>query len=113
VVSPDGRYLAGAGPRRQLCLWDAASGHTVWEKELPAGQVVERFAFASGGLALAAVNRDSTVSLYEAATGEPRGRLGRPDPGRPPAPAAEVGDGPALPPRPRASGPRPPAPPPR
>jgi WD40 repeat protein len=96
VFSPDGRYLAGAGPRRQLCLWDAASGNTVWEKELPAGQVVERFAFTSGGLALAAVNRDSTVSLYETATGELRCRLGRQDPSRPAAPAVKIGDGPAM-----------------
>jgi hypothetical protein len=96
VFSADGRYLAGAGLRRQLCLWDAASGKTVWEKELPAGQVVERFAFTCGGLALAAVNRDGTVSVYETATGQPRCRLGRPDPSRPAAPAMKIGDGPAM-----------------
>jgi WD40 repeat protein len=96
VFSPDGRYLAGAGPRRQLCLWDAASGKTVWEKEVPSDQVVERFAFTSGSLALAAVNRDSTVSLYETATGELHCRLGRADRSRPAPPAVRIGDSPAM-----------------
>jgi WD40 repeat protein len=96
VFSPDGRYLAGAGPRRQLCLWNAASGDTVWEKELPGDQVVERFAFTSGSLALAAVNRDNTISLYETATGELRCRLGRPNRSRPTAPAVRIGTGPVM-----------------
>jgi hypothetical protein len=78
VFSPDGRYLAGAGPKRQLCLWDVASGNTVWEQELPGDQVIERFAFTDSGLALAALRRDGTVSVYETATGEVRCQLGRP-----------------------------------
>jgi RNA polymerase sigma factor (sigma-70 family) len=85
--SPDGRYLAGAGPKRQLCLWDVASGSTVWETDLPGNQTVERFTFTAGGLGLAAVNRDGTVSLYETATGELRCRLGQPT-ARPGAPRA-------------------------
>jgi hypothetical protein len=96
VFSPDGRYLTGAGPRRQLCLWDTASGSTVWEKELPSDQVVERFAFTSGSLSLAVVNRDSTIRLYETGTGELRCRLGRPDRSRPAAPAVRIGTGPVM-----------------
>src|SRR5262249_42535493 len=53
VFSPDGRYLAGAGPKRQVCLWDVVSGNTVWEQELPGDQTIDRFAFTDSGLALA------------------------------------------------------------
>src|SRR5262249_49401932 len=52
VFSPDGRYLAGAGPRRQLCLWDAATGSLLWELAPQAGQAIERFAFSPGGFCL-------------------------------------------------------------
>jgi RNA polymerase sigma factor (sigma-70 family) len=90
VFSPDGRYLAGAGPKRQLCLWDVPSGRTVWEQTLPGDQVAERLAFTGRGLSLAALNHDGTVTLYERATGEPRCRLGRPSPPRG-APIAMVG----------------------
>src|SRR5262249_6770309 len=38
AYSPDGRFLAGAGPKRQLCLWDVASGQTVWELVLEGNQ---------------------------------------------------------------------------
>src|SRR5262249_12990684 len=79
AFSPDGRHLAGAGAKRQLTLWDAATGDTVWEVALGAGQNVERFAFSPNGRCLAAANGDGTVSLYEAATGARRGRLGEPD----------------------------------
>jgi WD40 repeat protein len=87
VFSPDGRYLAGTGPKRQLCLWDVASGTLIWELDLPTGQVVERFTFTAGGLAVAAVNRDGTVGLYETATGTERCRLGQPT-ARPATPTA-------------------------
>jgi RNA polymerase sigma factor (sigma-70 family) len=82
VFSPDGRCLAGAGPRRQLCLWDVARGTLLWEQPLRAGQVIERFAFSPGGLCLASVNADSTVTLIDTLTGTPRGRLGEADPSR-------------------------------
>lgn len=82
VYSPDGRYLAGAGPKRQLCLWDVASGHLVWEQEMSGDQTLDRFAFTGNGLALAGVKRDGTVTLYETATGEVRGQFGQPSKGR-------------------------------
>jgi RNA polymerase sigma factor (sigma-70 family) len=79
VFSPDGRYLVGAGSKRQLCLWDVGTGEPVWEVAPAAGQAVERFAFSPNGRCLAALNGDGTVTLYEAATGAKRGRLGEPD----------------------------------
>jgi WD40 repeat protein len=79
VFSPDGRYLAGAGPRRQLCLWDVATGRLLWELAPPAGQAIERFAFSPSGHCLASVDADQTVTLYEVATGAKRSRLGEPD----------------------------------
>jgi WD40 repeat protein len=79
VFSPDGRHLAGAGPQRQLCLWDAATGNLLWEVVPRAGQAIERFAFSPSGLCLASVDADHTVTLYEAVSGAKRGRLGEPD----------------------------------
>jgi RNA polymerase sigma factor (sigma-70 family) len=96
VFSPDGRYLAGAGPARQLCLWDTATGSIVWEQALLGGQVVEQLAFTGGGRALVAMNRDGTVSLYETATGEVRCRLGRPATARGGPPIAMVGGMPVM-----------------
>ena len=92
LFSPDGRYLAGAGAKRQLCLWDAASGNTIWEKELPATQVVEDFAFGPAGLALATINWDRTIGVYETASGDLRCRLGRPDTIRPVPMAIKIGN---------------------
>jgi RNA polymerase sigma factor (sigma-70 family) len=80
VFSPDGRRLAGAGPRRQLCLWDTATGTLLWEVTPPAGEAIERFAFSPSGHCLATVNADQSVTLYETLTGAQRGRLGQPDP---------------------------------
>jgi RNA polymerase sigma factor (sigma-70 family) len=79
VFSADGRYLAGAGLRSQLCLWDTATGTLLWELTPQAGQVIERFAFAPSGRILAGLNADRTVSLYDAASGAQRGRLGQAD----------------------------------
>jgi RNA polymerase sigma factor (sigma-70 family) len=79
VFSPDGRFLAGAGSRRQLCLWDVAAGAPAWEVEPATGLSIVRFAFSADGRTLAAVNGDGTVALYETATGDCRGRLGRPE----------------------------------
>jgi WD40 repeat protein len=80
VFSPDGRCLAGAGPRRQLCLWDTASGNLLWEMPPQTGQATERFAFSANGLGLATVTTDHTVTLYETLTGAARRRLVTADP---------------------------------
>jgi RNA polymerase sigma factor (sigma-70 family) len=79
VFSPDGRFLAGAGPRRQLCLWDVTTGSLLWMLPGEAGQAIERFAFSPNGNVLAAINADRTITLFEAWTGAERARLGEAD----------------------------------
>src|SRR5579883_1037865 len=79
VFSPDGRCLAGAGPRRQLCLWDVDTGNLIWEQPSQAGQVIERFTFSPSGHMLASVQTDGTVTLYEAGSGARRTQLGEAD----------------------------------
>jgi WD40 repeat protein len=79
VFSPDGRRLAGAGPRRQLCLWDMTTGNLLWELPPRAGQVVERFGFSPAGTVLATIQSDGTVTLYEAAGGARRAHFGAAD----------------------------------
>jgi RNA polymerase sigma factor (sigma-70 family) len=81
VFSPDGRCLAGAGPRGQLCLWDVATANLLWELPPQAGQAIERLAFSANGLCLAAVTAERRVILYETVTGQARGPLGTADPG--------------------------------
>ena len=76
VFSPDGRYLAGAGLTRQLCLWDVTTGALLWQLPPESGVAIERFAFSANSLCLATINADRTVTLYESVSGEPRGRLG-------------------------------------
>jgi WD40 repeat protein len=76
LFSPDGRCLAGAEPRWQLCLWDVDTGSPLWEVPPQAGQVVERFAFSPGGHVLASIQTDGTLTLYEAVSGARRTRLG-------------------------------------
>lgn len=78
VFSPDGRHLAGAGGKRQLCLWDAETGDQLWEAAFPQDQTADRVAFAPSGRALAVRHANGTVSLYETATGERRTVLGKP-----------------------------------
>jgi WD40 repeat protein len=76
TFSPDGAYLAGAGAKWQLCLWEVAGGRTVWEAVLPPGSNVVRLAFSTDGRSLAALDADGSIELYEVATGQPRARLG-------------------------------------
>jgi WD40 repeat protein len=76
TLSPDGAYLAGAGAKWQLCLWEVAGGQTVWEAFLPAGSNIVRLAFSADGRSLAGLDADGSVLLYEVATGQTRDRLG-------------------------------------
>jgi RNA polymerase sigma factor (sigma-70 family) len=80
VFAPDGKYLAGAGAKGQLCLWEVATGNSLWELSLPSDQVVERLAFSADGRSLATMSREGTITLYEVATSEKRCRLGKSNP---------------------------------
>ena len=77
VFSPDGKSLAGAGPKWQLCLWDVATGQLRHELAIPAGRSIERFAFSADSHVLGIIDADANVTLYELATGQERCRLGR------------------------------------
>jgi WD40 repeat protein len=79
VFSFDGRYLAAAGPSRQLCVWDVTRGALLWEIPPQIGEAIERFVFSPNGRVLAAIDADHTVSLYEVVSGAKRARLGEPD----------------------------------
>jgi hypothetical protein len=81
VFSPDGRFLAGAGAKRQLCLWRVGVSEPACELPLSGEVSVERFAFSADSRILATLNSDGTVGLYETATGEKRARLGEPEKG--------------------------------
>src|SRR5262249_46349182 len=78
AFSPDGAYVAGAGPKWQLCVWEAAGGSLVWEAVSPAGSNIVRLAFAPDGRSVAALDGDGSIALYEVATGQQRARLGAP-----------------------------------
>jgi WD40 repeat protein len=79
AFSPDGRAVFGAGGKRQLICWDSRTGEAVWTVDLGRRQAAGQFALSADGHALATLNTDGTVTLYEAATGEQRARLGEPD----------------------------------
>jgi WD40 repeat protein len=79
--SADGRLVAAAGDKKQLCVWDAASGTLV--REFPAGQqMVAGFALSPNGQCLATLTAGGAVTVYEVATGEKRYELKAP--ARPP-----------------------------
>jgi hypothetical protein len=80
VFSPDGRFLAGAGPNMQLCVWDLSSGTLLWEQAPPAGQAIERFTFSPDSRCLACVHADHRLTLCEVLTGAKRVVLGKADP---------------------------------
>jgi WD40 repeat protein len=77
AFSPDGRFLAAAGEKNQLGLWDTTTGTRLREFQLGGAQAVKRFAFSADGRSLAAVNQDGTVTLFETATGARRTPLGK------------------------------------
>jgi WD40 repeat protein len=75
AFSPDGRFLIGADALHRLCLWETATGTRLWEVTLPAGKVVDGFAFSPNGRSLAALFHDGAVDVYETITVEKRCRL--------------------------------------
>jgi RNA polymerase sigma factor (sigma-70 family) len=79
AFSPDGRFLAGGGPKQQLCLWDVSTRDLLWRLPLEAGTAIERFTFSPDGNVLATIHADGTVSLLETLTGSERARLGETD----------------------------------
>jgi WD40 repeat protein len=72
VFSPDGRLVAAAGDKKQVCVWDVATGTLVREFPVPARQTVAAVAFSGNGHALATLANTGGVTVYEVATGEKR-----------------------------------------
>ncbi len=86
AFTADGRRLAAVGEKKQLCVWDVATGVLV--REFPAAgpqHGLAAFAFSGNGQSLAVLSGDGAVTVYEVATGERRYGL-KPD-GPPPADA--------------------------
>jgi RNA polymerase sigma factor (sigma-70 family) len=75
AFSPDGRLVAAAGDRKQLGVWDAATGSPVCEIPATGQRTGVAFAFSPNGQVLAVVANGGAVSGYEVATGERRYEL--------------------------------------
>jgi len=85
VFSPDGMLLAGigggirnmergaeaAGGAPSLRIWDVATGKVVRRFDAPKTGIAS-FVFSADGRTIASINSDSTVSLWEAASGKER-----------------------------------------
>ncbi|VTR92495.1 wd-40 repeat protein : Uncultured bacterium genome assembly Metasoil_fosmids_resub OS=uncultured bacterium PE=4 SV=1: Sigma70_r2: Sigma70_r4_2: WD40: PD40: WD40: WD40: WD40 [Gemmata massiliana] len=69
--SPDGRLIAAASDKKQLRVWDAATGTVVCDIAAPKSLGVA-FEFSANGHVLALLTQDGTVTGYEIATGEKR-----------------------------------------
>lgn len=72
AFSPDGRLIAAAGDKKQLSIWDAATGSPVSEILSTGRGVVYAFAFSENGHAIVTLSSSGTVTGYEIATGEKR-----------------------------------------
>jgi basic membrane lipoprotein Med (substrate-binding protein (PBP1-ABC) superfamily) len=71
AFSPDGTRLAGDTARRQVGVWDAATGALVLAG-LEHPQPIDEVAFSPDGNLLATASRDNVARLWDARTGELR-----------------------------------------
>jgi hypothetical protein len=75
VFSSDGRSLAAAGDRKQLCVWDVGTGAPVCEITGAGRGLVAAFAFSANGQVIAALSAYGPVTGHEVATGAKRYEL--------------------------------------
>jgi hypothetical protein len=75
AFSSDGRLIAAAGDKKQLSVWDTATGSAICEITGSARGIVAAFAFSENGHSLIALSSGGTVTGYEIATGDKRYEL--------------------------------------
>lgn len=85
VFSPDGRLIAATADKKQVGIWDAASGTLVSEIPAPSRAFGAAIGFSSNGHVVALLTSDGTVTGYEVATGEKRYEM------KPTTPPANIG----------------------
>jgi WD40 repeat protein len=77
--STDGRYLAVPSGPKELVLWDAEAGISLWKATLPEEGTFRGGVFTPDGRTMI-VDLDQFLVLLERATGKERRRLGKPIP---------------------------------
>jgi WD40 repeat protein len=85
AFSADGRLVAAAGDKKQLVVWDVATGGTVCEIATPASSIGVAFAFSANGHVISVLTNSGLVAGYEVATGEKRYEFKSATPGAEPA----------------------------
>jgi WD40 repeat protein len=80
AFSPDGKLVAvpvgGNARSNTILFFDATSGKEL--RKIASPQPIASFAFSPDSRSLTAENPDGTVTLWEVASGKPRGQLGTP-----------------------------------